>query len=258
MTADMALTLSGLLLEFILLALLLGRRIHRSLPTFVGYVAVALATDLLASLVPTLIARDLFLRFWIASLLLEFACCLGVIVELGRNLLRQNRTALPNWFLASALFIPAVWVLTLLSRWTIPPRLPLIWQIDLRLSQVTAIVSLGAFLALAWWSALRRLRWPPREFRIGAGIGLEALVALVAAIIHTHQPAGPAYHWVDVSASVVYLAVLIYWVQYFVFYDQAELDLRGRDVEFASAGRSDDADGAGRMYAATPPGSRSR
>ncbi|MGH9591377.1 MAG: hypothetical protein ACRD25_13340, partial [Terracidiphilus sp.] len=172
---------------------------------------------------------------WIASLLLEFACCLGLMVELGRNLLRQNRIASPNWFLALALFIPVVWILSLLSRWTIPPRLPLIWRLDLRLSQATAIIALGAFLALAWWSALRRLRWPPREFRIAAGIGLEALVALVAIIIHTHQPAGAAYHWVDIAASFVYLAVLIYWVQYFAFNDQTEFDFEGRGVELTLA-----------------------
>lgn len=234
MTADMALTLSGLLLEFVLVALLIGRRIHRTLPTFVGYIAVAMATDALASLVPRLIGRDVYLYCWIASLLLEFACCLGLVVELGRNLLRQNRIASPNWFLALVLFVPAVWMLSMLSRWGIPPRLPLIWRLDLRLSQATAIIALGAFLALAWWSALRRLRWPAREFRIAAGIGLEALVALAAVIVHTHQPAGPAYHWVDVAASFVYLAVLIYWVQYFVFNDQAKFNLDGSGIELTA------------------------
>src|SRR6185437_5365199 len=139
MTADMALTLAGLLLESVLVALLIGRRIHRTLPSFLGYVAVALGTDAVASLVPRFIGHDLYLYCWIASLLLEFACGLGLIVELGRNLLRHNRTASPNWFLAFVLFIPAVWVLTLLSRWTIPSRLPLIWQFDLRLTQATAI-----------------------------------------------------------------------------------------------------------------------
>src|SRR6185437_14997657 len=161
MTADIALTLSGLLLESVLVVLLIGRRVHRTLPTFLGYIVVALSTDALASLVPSLIGRDLYLYCWIASLVLEFACGLGLIMELGRNLLRHNRIASPNWFLALVLFVPVVWVLTLLSRWTIPPRLPVIWHVDLRLSQGTAIVGLGAFLALAWWSALRRLRnWP--------------------------------------------------------------------------------------------------
>lgn len=244
MTPDMALTLSGLLLEAVLVALLFARGIHRTLPSFVGYIAVALGTDAVATLVPSLVGPDLYLYCWIASLLLEFACCLGLIVELGRNLLRQNRVAAPNWFLALALFIPAIWVLTMLSRWTIPPRLSFVWRLDLRLSQGTAIVALGAFLALAWWSALRRLRWPAREFRIAAGIGLEALVALAAVIIHTHQPVGPAYHWVDVAASIVYVAVLIYWVQYFVFNDQAEFDFRARGVELTAAGRLDGSDGA--------------
>ena len=257
MTAARALTLSGLLLETLLVALLIGRRIHRTLPSFLGYVAVAMGTDAVASLVPKLVGPDLYLYCWIASLLLEFACGLGLIVELGRNLLRHNRKATPNWFLALVLFIPAVWVLTLLSRWTIPARLPLIWQLDLRLTQATAIAGLGAFLALVWWSALLRLRWPPREFRIAAGIGLEALVAVVVVIIHTHQPVGRAYHWVDISASVVYLAVLIYWVQYFVFNDEVRLDFRGRELELTTAGGSDDA-GASLMYTATPRGSRAR
>lgn len=237
MNADMALTLSGLSLEVVLVAILIAHRIHRTLPTFIGFIAVALCTDALASLVPRVVPRDLYLYVWIASLFLNFAFFLGLTVELGRNVLRRNRVASPNWFLALVLFVPAAWVLTLLSQWTIPPRLSFIWQVDLRMSQATAVLCLAAFLALIWWSASRRLHWPPREFRIAVGIGLQALIALLAVIIHTHQPLGPAYHWTDVGASVVYLGVLIYWVQYFVFEDQATADFRGRDAELASANR---------------------
>lgn len=238
MTADLALTLSGLTLELVLVALLFGRRIHRILPAFVGFVGVALCTDAAACLVPRLIARHLYIDIWIASLLLESAFFLGLTSELGRNVLRHNRAdSSPQWFLALALFVPAVWVLTLLSAWTIPPHLSFIWRLDLRLSQATAVLDLGAFLALVWWCALRRLHWPSREFRIAVGVGVEALTGLAAVIIHTHQSVGPSYHWVDVAASVVYVSVLIYWVQYFTFYDRVAVDLRSRTVQFASAGR---------------------
>ena len=253
MNADMALTLSGLSLELILVAILIVRKVHRTLPSFLGFIAVALCTDILASLVPRVVSRDLYIRFWIASLLLEFVCYVVLTIELGRNVLRRNRIASPNWFLAFALFIPAVWVLTLLSHWIIPPRLPFVWQVDLRVSQATAVLGLGAFLAFIWWSALRRLHWPPREFRIAVGIGLESLVAFVVVIIHTHQPVGPAYHWVDVGASVVYVAVLVYWVQYFVFEDHATADSRSRAEALTSAGRTDGRNEASRMGVATSP-----
>jgi hypothetical protein len=237
MTADMALTLSGLLLELILTVLLFVRRVHRTLSTFVGFVAVALCTDAFASLVPGIISRGLYLYLWIASLFLEFFCFLGLTVELGRNLLRHNRATSPNWFLAFVLFIPVLWVLTLLSHWTIPNHLPLVWQIELRTSQGTAVLCLAAYLALVWWGKLRHLHWPHREFRVAVGIGLEALVGLAAVIIHSHQPVGPSYHWVDVSASVVYVGVLVYWVQYFVFEDQPA-DSSSRAGELAGASRS--------------------
>jgi hypothetical protein len=234
MTADMALTLSGLILEVVLVALLIWRGIHRTLPTFVGYIAVALCTDALASLVPRFLDPGLYLHFWIASVCLETLCFLGLILELGRNLLRQKRAS-PNWFLASVLFIPAVWTLTLLSPWTIPPDLPFIWRLEMRLSQMSAVLDLGAFLALVWWSALQRLHWPPREFRIAVGSGIGSLAALGAVIVHSHQPVGPAYHWVDFSASVVYLSLLIYWVQYFVFEDPSAVGSRDRAAQLASA-----------------------
>lgn len=255
MTADMALTLSGLFLELILVALLVARGIHRTLPTFVGFIAVALCTDAFASLVPHFIARDFYLYIWIASLVLELVCFLGLTIELGRNLLHYNRATAPNWFLALVLFVPAVWALTLLAPWALPPKLPLIWRVEMRLSQATAVLELGAFLAVAWWSAVQRLHWPPREFRIAVGIGIEALAALVAIIVHSHQPVGPAYHWVDVSASVVYLAMLVYWVQYFAFEQPPRAD--SRTTEFTSAGRiHPDDDSSSHMAAANPTGDR--
>lgn len=250
MTADMALTLSGLTLELILVALLIARGIYRTLPSFVGFIAAALCTDLCASLVPRFVGRDVYLYIWIGSLFLEFVFFLGITIELGRNLLRVNRAHSPNWFLAIVLFVPAVWALTLLSPGTIPPRLPFIWHVELRVSQATSVLDLAAFLAMAWWSALRRLQWPPREFRIAVGIGIEALVADVAVIIHSHQPVGPAYHWVDFSASLVYLAMLVYWVQYFAFERPAAIDSRIRGTEPASAIRSGDDDSSSQTFAA--------
>lgn len=247
MTADMALTLSGLTLEVVLVALLVWRGIHRTLPTFVGYIAVALCTDALASLVPRILSPGLYLYFWNASVCLETLFYLGLTLELGRNLLRHNHSSAPNWFLAGVLFVPAIWALTLLSPWTIPPNLPFIWRLEMRLSQISAVLDLGAFLAVVWWSAIQRLHWPPREFRIAAGSGIGALAALGAVIVHSHQPVGPAYHWVDFSASVVYLALLIYWVQYFVFEDPAAADSRNGAAELTATGGSNGHDNSSRM-----------
>lgn len=248
MTADMALTLSGLTLEVVLVGLLISRGVHRTLPTFVAYIAVALCTDALASLVPRVLGRDLYLHFWIASVCLETLCFLGLMLELGRNLLRHNHAASPNWFLASVLFVPAIWALTLLSPWTIPPNLSLIWRVEMRSSQISAVLDLGAFLALVWWSALQRLHWTPREFRIAVGSGIGALAALGAVIVHTHQPVGPAYHWVDFSASVVYLSLLVYWVQYFVFEDPSAVASRNGASDLGAAGANNH-DSSDRMNA---------
>lgn len=250
MTADMALTLSGLTLELVLVAILIAKGIHRGLLTFVAYIGLALGTDALASLVPRILDPGLYLRFWIAGVFFNCVLVLGLSVELGRNLLRHNHSSSPNWFLALVLFVPAVWVLSLLSPWTIPPKLPFVWRLEMRLSQATAVINLGAFLALVWWSALQRLHWPSREFRVAVGIGISALAALAAVIVHTHQPVGPAYHWVDVSASVVYLSILIYWVQYFIFEDPAKIGTRHRASELASARRPGTHDDASHMTAA--------
>jgi hypothetical protein len=253
MTADLALTLAGLTLELILVALLIAKGIHRTLWTFVAYVAVALCTDTLASLVPRLIARDVYIYIWTASLFLGFLCFLGVTIELGRNLLRHNRAPSPNWLLAFVLFVPAVWALTLLTPWRIPHYLPFIWRVELHLTQATAVLDLAAFLAMAWWSAVQRLHWPPREFRIAVGIGMGALAALAVVIIHSHQPVGPSYHWIDLSASVVYLAILVYWVQYFAFEQPLAVDGRTRAAGFASAGRSSQGDESSRQMAGASP-----
>lgn len=238
MTVDMALTLCGLLLETVFLAVMIARQIHRTLPSFVAFIGVALATDLSASLVPHFISPQYFLYIWIASLFLEFVSFLLLTAELGRNVLRQNRSSSPNWLLILMLFGPIVLALSLLSHWSIPEHLAFVWWLDLRLSQLTAVLDLGAFLTLIWWSAFCKFHWPTREFRIAIGIGLEALVGLATVIVHSHQEVGPSYHWVDVSASFAYIGVLVYWVQYFVFEDTVAADSRDLRPEFAAMRRA--------------------
>jgi len=210
-TLDTALPRAGMILQPLLLILLAKRRLLCELPVFSFYLGFGVLT-IFAGEAILRFSPTWYLHFYLVNICGDALLGLCVLAELGRSVLRCNRRSSSKWPLALLLLVPASLLIWPLAHWTIPPHLSLTWILCFRLEQTIAILQVASLLALVWWSNLLHLRWPDRELRIASGLCSFSLVALLVAVVHTHQAIGPEYHWLDQAASASYLGVLAYWV----------------------------------------------
>ncbi len=99
-----------------------------------------------------------------------------------------------------------------LNRWKIPTEWPLLNLIYMVLLQFLATLRLVFLLTLVWWSSLLKLRWHQRDLRILTGLGLYILVTFLVVMLHAHNMAGAAYHWLDQLLVASYLWALCLWM----------------------------------------------
>lgn len=211
MNLDAALPRVGMFLQPLLFILLTKRRLLRELPVFACYMGFGVIT-LFAGEAVVRFFPNWYLHFYLVNICGDALLGLCVLAELGRSVLLFNRKSSSKWPLALLLLAPACLVIWPLAHWTIPPHLSLTWILCFRLEQTIAILQVAALLALIWWSNLLNLRWPDCQLRVASGLCFFALVALLVAVVHTHQAIGLEYHWLDQAASASYLGVLTYWV----------------------------------------------
>jgi hypothetical protein len=218
-----------------LLALLIRRRAFRELPLFTANLCFELFGEI-AECAVLYLFPDRYLCFYLITVVLDALLYFCVLAELGRNLLRYNRRASSPQFLAILLFVPAALITFVMAKWTLPAgRSPLSGFYYL-LMRAYEILQFAAFLTLAWWSDLQKLRWPERELRVAAGLGIGSVTLLVIAILHTRWAAGPVYHLLDQASVVIYLIVLMYWLHGFWFESSQAQEIPERDAVPARSG----------------------
>ena len=217
MTLDIALCLVYLALASALVVAMFGKSAMRTSPFFFAYVCF----DLVASAAVLVIYQRTGFSVWYwQSLVLtyagDFLLYFCVLAELGKNLLRINRNALPRWQLATWIFAGAAVLIFALSRWTAEPGRSWLSNMYLFGMRATAIVQFAGFLALISWSSLRKLRWPERELQIATGLGINVFAWFLVALLHAWWTSGPAYHWLDQGGQAVQLIALAYWLHFFL------------------------------------------
>lgn len=214
MTLDSALQLAGLGLQAVLFALLIWRRVYRTLPVFFCYLVWCLCSDALA-IVAVRWPPEVYLRFFLVNLTIDDLFLVAILIELGRAVLRHNRATAPGRFLLFFLFVLAGLLVFSLAKWVVAPRAPMLEQLYMILLQGFAILRVAVLLTLVWWSSLKGLRWPNYELQIASGLGFYAIVALAVVIVHTHSFGWAQDHRLDQIQVASYLGVLAYWVLYF-------------------------------------------
>ncbi|MGA3131699.1 MAG: hypothetical protein ABSD59_12910 [Terracidiphilus sp.] len=238
MTLEIALSVASLTLASALVAVMAYGRVFRSSPLFFAYVCFDLGAG--AAALAIYHYSGLSIWYWLSFLFQtggDFLLCLCVLTELGKNLLRSNKMSRPHFNLAVLLFAGAAVLIGVLARWTIAPgRSPLanICFVGMRADNE---LQFAAFLALAGWSSLRKLRWPERELRIATGLGFLAFVWFIIALLQFQWNNGPVYFWLYRAGQAAGMIILAYWLHYFWMVDQGSLaredaepdSRRGRD-----------------------------
>ncbi len=236
MTIEAFLQPAALISIAILFVLVLVRRVYRTLPLFVAYCGYSLINEV-ASVTTWRQGLEPYLMCWVITNALDTIFYLCVLVELGRNLLRHNKTTAYELLPAALLFILfclAAWSLT---SWTVDPAYSLPLKLVLFVVQILGTAPITGFLSLVIWSQLNRMNWPQRELRIATGMGSWALVAFVNAVLESHGLNTPEYPWVAYLTPFTCLAVVIYWIYSFWMEPgpTAEAGDAGRNTAIAKA-----------------------
>lgn len=215
---DFALALVGFLSEAILLALLIYKRIYKTLPLFSSYVLWSLINDAGVSL----LARrfpDSEIRIVLVSTIIDSVFVLCVLIEVSMAVLRPIRDFLPRWamLVVTALFAVLGALVWHFVRFPGFDKLRGDFQTYTHLQFSVAVVRLLFFLLLAGFSQMLSIGWRDRELQIATGFGFFSLAGLSVAMFHWSLGAGnPAldhqYHMLDQMASACYIGSLGYWI----------------------------------------------
>ena len=210
---DDALMLVSALSECCFFALLVYKRIWKSLPLFTLYIAWAFVSDVAFFLIASHAPHSTTLAYTVESTidsLLQYC----VLVELIWSVLRPLRASLPR---ASFLFLLVIIAVTGLIIWplagqAVPPNLAPEGRMAFHLLQTFAILRVIVFLVMACFSQILSIGWRDSELQVAAGLGFYSIVSLIVAVMHTHQLVGDQYHWLDQAVSVGYLGTMTYWL----------------------------------------------
>lgn len=218
-----------------LVATLALRRAARALPVFFCFTIFELLLGMAFKVVQTYCTEHSYLLFWNSGAYVDMIFNCAVIVELGANLYRHStQRQQPRFSFILGIFLLMCIAFIRLIQWRLSPR-PFIWRLTVHTEQITALVQLAAFLTLIIWSGFGTLRWPRREFRVGFGMGLLALVGFVIATVNSYPAVrGAAYRWVEFVLPVFDLFVMFYWLHFFLHDDSASAPRIGRAAEFIS------------------------
>lgn len=207
---DLTLWLLAVLLEGAVLAVVLWRRIYRTLPVFSSFLLWCLLSD--AGMAVFQRIPHAYLPATLVNITVDALFQLAILFELGRTVVRHNRVSPPSRVVIVLLTVVAAILAMTLNRWRIPTEWPLLNLIYMVLLQFLATLRLVFLLTLVWWSSLLKLRWSTQELRIITGLGLYILVTFLVVVLHAHNLNGMRYHWLDQLLVASYLWALCLWM----------------------------------------------
>jgi hypothetical protein len=207
---DLTLWLAGATMEFALLAILLYKRIYRSLPVFCFFLAWCLLSDIGMAIAVRL--PNAYLPATLASITGDALFQLAILAELGKAVLRHNHVQPPSKAVLVLLGLVACLIAGILNQWTIPTEYPFLQMLYMVLLQVFAALRVVFLLTLVWWTSVQKLSWPTRELQILTGLGVYIMVTLCVVILHTRKVAAVEYHRLDQLLVASYLFTLAYWI----------------------------------------------
>ena len=208
---DVTMILASLALQTVLLGLIVWRRVYRRMPVFFAFLIWCMFSGVAATFAIHL-AKPEYLLAFVLNMAIDTLFQLAILGELGKNVLRANRTDRPGKPVLILLIAIAILLLWSLTQWNTPPHDSALWLLFVRLRQSSATLRVALLLAMAWISRFKNLHWPEQELRIATGLGAMALVSLTIFILHSHFVAQSHFHLLDQIEVGSYLGALAYWV----------------------------------------------
>jgi hypothetical protein len=215
-TLDSILSLAGMVLEAVIVALLFYRRAWKNLPCFCAYLIWSLVDGGVDYLVLHSAPSAYFNTYFVGSIIdsvLQFC----VLVELAWSVFRPFRTSLPKhtvWFLGGLIALTGAVIWPFASN-PVFARIPEPWRTQWdflgHFMQTDALLRVLVFLILAGCSQLLSIGWRDRELQIATGLGFYSLVGVAVGLLQTHIGATHYYRELNQFLVASYVGSLAYW-----------------------------------------------
>ena len=206
--------LAAVMTELVVVALLIYRRVWKSLPVFFAYCIWALLSDITAYSIKFISPDGYGIHFYVTETALDFCMQFAVLVELAWSVLKPLRANLSRralWIVAAAILVAgaAIWPFASIPGISAPSKL---WLLEIQLQQTVSILRIGFFLLLAACSHLLSMGWRDRELQVATGFGFYSFVSLVVATVTTHQSTALQFQKLSMVVAGSFLCSLLYWV----------------------------------------------
>lgn len=216
MSIDSTLTVALAVGEITVLALMIWRRMWRTLPVFTAYMLWSLISDTagLYFLIHGVVKS--YFTFYATQTIIDAILMFAVLVELGWSVLSPVRNSLPRGTKAALVVLIGVVALIAwpLATNSIPPAPGLVKEAVTfeHIDQTFIILRVIFFLVMVSFSQLLSIGWRDRELQIATGLGVYAIVSLLVALLNAHQTDVQQVHKYHLAVSISYLGSLGYWV----------------------------------------------
>jgi len=216
MNLDNTLWFLSIVANAAVIALLIYRRVWKSLPLFCVYCA----WDLLSTAGAFAIFRFFpasYLTAYLTEMIIDSALVFGVLIELAWSVFRPLRSSLPRGFLVMVAGLvvaigAAIWPFAVIPGFSyLPPE----WHLLMRLQQTVSILPVLFFLAFVGCGQLLSIGWRDRELQVATGLGFFSLVSLGVAMLHTHLTGWSLYAHLNQVVVASYVCSMFYWVYSF-------------------------------------------
>jgi hypothetical protein len=205
---------AALFTETALIALLIYRRVWRTLPLFFVYCIWDLSANVAFYVIQQTRPSILF-HFFFAQTAFDSIFIFCVLVELAWSVLRPLRASLSRGALVIIAFLillagAAIWPFAALQG--LAHTITREGQLFAQLQQTTSILRILFFLVLAGGSQLLSIGWRDRELQVATGFGLYSLVGLIAAVLNLHQTNAAQFERIANIVNAAGVCSLMYWV----------------------------------------------
>lgn len=224
MSLNTILWTAGILAETVVIALLIYRRLWRTLPFFFAYNLWTIIGAGVGYAVMNLYPNA-YLNTYLIETGIDSALVFCVLVELSWSIFRPFRASLPRhtiWGLGILIAVAAlaIWPFSDSSAFA---AYPVQWHLLVRLQQTVSILRVLYFLLLAASSQLLSIGWRDRELQVASGLGFYSIVGLTTTVLQSHLAAGDLYRRLDQVLVGSFVCSSLYWV---VCFAQKEAERR--------------------------------
>jgi hypothetical protein len=201
--------------QLLLLAVLMRQRLYRSFPLFCAYIAYSSLSDVAFFFVFGQMSRMNAFRMFLLNDGIEFLLQIGILLEVGRNVLNPVRRSLPraSLYILGAMFIAAIGVTLLFSRQSQPADLNRWARYFVFINFAVAILRVAIFAVIGGFSQMLGIGWRNHVFQIATGLLGYSIAALLVELLHrfTGVANEPLFHFYEQLRIVVWCMVLGYW-----------------------------------------------